>query len=436
MATPRLPLPPGPVPVTDPTHGSDTVIPRELAGAAGATLAALLECVGSWVQRPVESRGLGYHPAAERVDPDGAPELLLTCEALLRLVMEEQPDSDTAEAVGLGCFQIAEWCEERGALATALAWAQAAIATWPQQPHYAYLIGRLARKRAQYAHAEEWLRYAMRLSRRRMVWEVYALALSGYANLKRQKGNMPAAVRFHRLALKAARRHGLRSLEGDALYDLAVMAIDMDDIRSAIKFGRQALHAYGPGHMRVPRLAHDFAFVLMHSYGEFTAAASIMQSLLPHIWEPPFRVLLLANLCRACAGADWDSIFERTWVEAWTLLRQSTDQNGHARALIQLAYAAGRAGSWERARLATESAAIIARERREGEVLIETEEMLVALRAGESDPQRLIRIAPDCRWISSEPQPALGTEDLVGDIVETLRNRRDEAPVSPILSSI
>ncbi|HET6763602.1 MAG TPA: hypothetical protein VFH27_08015 [Longimicrobiaceae bacterium] len=429
-------MPPGPVPVSCSEPGGDAAIPRELTGAAGRTLAALLTCVEAWLARSAESSGLGFHPAADDVDPDAVPELLLTTEALLRLIGESQPDSDTAEAVGLGCFHLAEWAEERGALSTALAWAQAAIAAWPQQPHYAYLIGRLARKRAQYAHAEEWLRYAMRLSRRRMVWEVYTLSLSGYANLKRQKGNLPGATRFHRLALKSARRHQLRSLEGDALYDLAVIAIDSGDAHGAIRYGREALHVYGPGHTRVLRLAHDFAWLLMNNFGEFEPAATIMQALVPHIWEPPFRVLLFANLCRACAGADWEALFERAWIDTWALLQYAPTKNGHARALLQLAYAAGRMGSWERARMATEAAVAIARERQEAEALLEADAILAAISDGEVDPQRLLVAAPDCRWLSIDHTPSLPTHDFVDDIAATLRTRRDDAPVSPVLSLI
>ncbi|MDB4952123.1 MAG: hypothetical protein JWM27_4772 [Gemmatimonadetes bacterium] len=435
MATPRLPSPPGPVPVSSTTDGAEPVIPREVGAPAAAVLGGLRECVAAWTERSSQARGLGYHPAVAEVDPEAVPELLVTVEALLRLVTEEAPDSDTAEAVGLGCFQIAEWAEERGALATALSWAQLAIAAWPQQPHYAYLIGRLARKRAQYPHAEEWLRYAMRIARRRMSWEVYALALSGFANLKRQRGNMPVATRYHRLALKAATRHGLRTLEGDALYDLAVIAIEAGDARGAIALGREALRAYGPGHVRVLRLAHDFAWLLMTNTGDFFHAACILQSLVAHVWEPPFRLLLLANLCRASAGCDWEALFEKSWVDTWTLIRQTPTQEGHAGSLLQLAYAAGRIGSWERARMAAEQAAFTARQRQEGTILFEAEEVLDAIRDSELEPERMVRAAPDLRWLEiGEEHASLESYavDLVDDIALTLRVRRDGAPESPL----
>jgi hypothetical protein len=272
-----------------------------------------------------------------------------------------------------------------------------------------------------------------------MVWEVYALALSGYANLKRQKGNIPLATRYHRLALKAARRRDLRSLEGDALYDLAVIAIDSGDTRAAIEYGRAALRAYGSGHIRVLRLAHDFAWLLMNNYGDFFNAANILQALLPHVWEPPFRVLLLANLCRACAGAEWEMLFERAWMDTWAYMRQNATEEGHAAALLQLSYAAGRMGAWERARLAVERAALVARSRQEGTVLYEAEEILDAIGDMEEQPERMLRACPDWRWVdTSTPSSDIltRTEDLVGEIAVTLRPRRDGAPESPLLMMI
>jgi tetratricopeptide (TPR) repeat protein len=434
MATPRLPTPPGPVPVSFATEGEDPVIPREIGGDAAEVLGNLLECVSTWVARTVEGRGLGYHPAADHVRPDAVPELLLTVEALLRLVYEDRPDPDTSEAVGLGCFQIAEWAEERGALGTALAWAQAAIAAWPQQPHYAYLIGRLARKRAQNAHAEEWLRYAMRLARQRMVWEVYTLSLSGYANLKRQKGNYPAATRYHRLALKAAQRRGLRTLEGDALYDLAVISINAGDVRAAIQYGREALRAYGSGHLRVLRLAHDFAWLLMNNYGEFFHAANILQNLTASIWEPAYRLILLANLCRASAGAGWDAVFEKAWIEGWTLITTSPSREGHAPALLQMAMGAASVGAWERVEIAAERALMIARDRREGSEILMAEAMLNALAGDRSEEEKMFDAFPDLRRLQevSRDQPFERADDLVTEVVLALRARRDGAPESPV----
>jgi tetratricopeptide (TPR) repeat protein len=426
MATPRLPTPPGPVPVSHATHGEDPVIPGEIGGDAAEALGLLLECVSAWVSRAVEGRGLGYHPAADRVRTDAVAELLLTCEALLRLVHEDRPDPDTSEAVGLGCFQIAEWAEERGALGTALAWAQTAIAAWPQQPHYAYLIGRLARKRAQNAHAEDWLRYAMRLARRRMVWEVYALALSGYANLKRQKGNIPVATRYHRLALKAARRFGLKTFEGDAFYDLAVMCFEVGEARTGVDYSRKALAAYGPGHTRVAQLASDVAWCLMCHFGEFEQAAYVFESLLAHVWEPAPRLLVCANLARAAAGAGWEEAFEKAWVNTWILLGAPGSQEAHASALLQLAHGAASVGAWERAKMAIDQAISVSRAREEHKVLAMSEAIRAAL-VGESAAAGFL--SP--RFSADE---TLGGEadDLAGEFVRAMRVRRDGAPESPL----
>jgi hypothetical protein len=304
-----------------------------------------------------------------------------------------------------------------------------AIAAWPQQPQYAYLIGRLARRSASHEHAERWLRYAMRLSRRRMAWETYALALAGFANLKRQRGNFPAAVRYHQLSLKVARRHSLRSAEGDALYDLAVIAIDRGDVTTAMAFGREAIQAFGPGHSRIYRLAHDFAWLLMNEHGDFYHAAFMFRALRPLVWDPPSRLLLTANLCRAAAGVGWEAIFEETWVDSWVLLRTSPSQEHHSAACLQLAYAAGTAGSWERCRMAAEVALRVATERREGMEVVKAEDVLRAIDTQETDPGTLSDVFPDFRWfaVSDPPKSTFdAAERFVEDLSLALRGRRDE----------
>jgi tetratricopeptide (TPR) repeat protein len=410
-----------------------TVILDEIGGGGGAALRHLLESVSQWVARPAGSRGGVYHPAAEGVDPGAVPELLLSVEALQRLVAEATPDADTSEAVGLGCYTVAEWAEERGAIGTALAWAQAAIEAWPQQPHYAYLVGRLARKRAEYEMAEAWLRYAMRLARRRMVWEVYALALAGFANLKRQKGNIPAAMRYHRLSLKAARKFGLRTFEGDALYDLAVMCFEVGDAKHAFSYARQAVDAYGPGHSRIPPLAIDIGLFLMYQYGQFEFAAYIFQSLLPYVWEMPNRLLVSANLARAAAAAGWEEVFEKAWLDAWLLMGTSSSAEGHASALVQLSHGAASLNSWERASMAAERGLRIAADRREGKVLVMAEGMLQALRGEMMADQQLRAVFPDLEFLEAAVPPLTPPEAemLAGELVRAMKIRRDGAPESP-----
>lgn len=421
MATPRVPLPPEPVPAPCAQGGDIACFREELGPTAGRALAALARAVDAWVQ---------HAPAVRAdVDPECIPELSLTLQALLRLTRDRSRDAATAEAVGFGCYNLAEWAEEKGAIRSALHWAQKAIVAWPQHPQYAYLIGRLARATAAYDAAEHWLRYAMRLSRSQMQWETYGRSLSGYANLRRQRGNLPVAVRYHRLALKTARRHGLRTLEGDALYDLAVSAMDQGDPGRALLLGREAIRAYGPGHTRIFRLAHDFAWLLMNERGDYYHAAFVFQALKPHVWDPDARLAVVTSLCRAAAGAGWDNAFEASWVDAWVLVRTAPAQNRHAAALLELAYAAAAAGSFERSRMAAELALQIATARGEGVEIITAERVLRVLDDPSASEEVLMKTFPDLRWTSQKGAPAAmhqATAQFVEDVSLALRPRRDD----------
>lgn len=430
MSTPRIPPAPDPVPLA-PDGDERAVLLGEVGEAEGAALGALLDAVRLWAER---RRPVFAGEAAARARR--LPEVGYVVEALERLMEEEAPDADSGEAVGLGCHQVAEWAERRGAVATALAWMQAALAAWPRQPFYAYHVGRLARKRAAYPQAEAWLRYAVRLARRAARWEIYALGLAGIANLHRQRGNLRMAERFHRLSLKTARRHGLRTMEGDALYDLAVLAIDVGDVRRAVDRGREALQAYGPEHSRVYRLAHDFAWCMMNEYGAFEQAAHVFQALLEHVWEQPFRLLVVANLCRAAAGAGWTEVFEEAWVQAWISIGHMVDREEHAGAMLQLTLAAATISSWDRVRLAAGEAIKVAKNRNEDMVLARVQDVLDLIDDSSPHQRSIQRTLPDLRWFDcgGDRRHHHATEVISGfavDLTGAMRARKDEGPARP-----
>ncbi|HEX2188450.1 MAG TPA: hypothetical protein VHG51_06100, partial [Longimicrobiaceae bacterium] len=88
------------------------------------------------------------------------PELTITLPALDRLIREPGPDHATMEAVALACLHVGLWAEDAAAGRTALAFLQAAEDADPDNPHFAYNVGRVARKLALYDDAERWLKWA------------------------------------------------------------------------------------------------------------------------------------------------------------------------------------------------------------------------------------------------------------------------------------
>jgi hypothetical protein len=235
-------------------------------------------------------------------------------------------------------------------------------------------------------------------------------------------------MRFHKVTRRVAQRHNLRTLEGDALYDLMALSFDIEDPACGMRYAREAITAYGAGHTRIQRMAKDVAWLWMDRFGEFENAAHVFTALLDHIWEPNERLLLLASLARAAAGAGWKEVFESMWIESWVTLRHQPTEHGHAAALTQLALGASTFGSWDRAQLAADEALRIARKRAEGEVVLLTESILGAIQEGVIAEERIHDLV-GTRNAAIERNGA--ATELASDFAEAMRVRRDNAPHGP-----
>jgi hypothetical protein len=219
-------------------------------------------------------------------------------------------------------------------------------------------------------------------------------------------------------------------MEGDALYELAVMSFEYNDEAAAMQFVSRAVAAYGPGHGRIYTLAHDVAFFWMDKMGRFSDAAEMMLNLADYLWVPWQRILLYSNLTRAAAGAGWAPVFEAAWNETWVLLRQQPSQVAHSMALVHLALGAGTLSQWERAEMAAIQALRIASERGECQPMLAAEAILEAVRRasfaeGEIDTvfrDRNRQQSPELR-----EEVAATSDTLVG----AMQPRRDEAPEGP-----
>ena len=390
----------------------------------GLRLWQALRRVRDWHGSPADEADAPPQAYAD-VDPALRPSLA----ALERLLRDPEPDDDTLEAVAFCCFNAAMWADERGAYRTAVGLLHAAEDIYPDNPHYAYNIGRVARKMAFYEESEAWLKWAHYVARSSDKWEVATLALSGLGNLHRQRGNLPKARRFHEVTRRMAKLRGLRTLEGDALYDLSIMSGDFGDQQASIDFARLALNAYGPGHTQIVHLAHDIAWNWMDRLGDFENAARVFTALLDHVWKPSVRLLVVGNLGRAAGGVGWKDVFESMWLEAWGMMRQSVDQEGHAAALVQLSFGAGNIGDWERAGLAAEEALVIARQRREAAVIQVAESIHRCVRGEIISDIAIQNIFKDLTRHIQKPND--GAADLAVELANAMRARRDGAPESP-----
>lgn len=389
----------------------------------GLRLWQALRRVRDWHGSPADDAD-----APPQVYADVDPALRPSLAALDRLLRDPEPDDDTLEAVAFCCFNAAMWADERGAYRTAVGLLHAAEDIYPDNPHYAYNLGRVARKMAFYEESEAWLKWAHYVARSFEKWEVATLALSSLGNLHRQRGNLPKARRLHEVTRRMAKLRGLRILEGDALYDLAVMSFSFGEAAAGVEYARRALDAYGPGHSQIYRLASDIAWLWMDEMGEFENAIYVFKTLLQYVWKPSVRLIVLANLGRAASAVGFKEVFESTWIDVWTIVQHQANQEGHAAALIQIARGAGNLGSWDRAEFAAREALAIARDRKEGEMLVAADAIINAVTQDLITDEIILEVFKDRRRSMTNNDQS---SELASLLSNAMRARRDGAPESP-----
>jgi tetratricopeptide (TPR) repeat protein len=348
----------------------------EISGDLGLLLWRSARNVTLWAETPAEQRATLFPGDAARsrtadlARADVHPELRGPLSVLTAL-LARPGEVDLLRLVN-ACRRIAAWAEQRGDLATALEFSQAAALAAPESASLAYAVGRLARRRAEYDRAESWYTRAVVQGRQSSDWRSYALAFSGMGNLHMQRGNYPAARRAHLRSLRVAERRGMVQMVGIAYHDLFAIDTEMHVGFEADVLAERAFIAYGPNDPRVKRLAYDVAYhwVLL---GYCKGAARVAEALLPHFEDPAERVALLGLIGRSAGGLCDRDRFESALDEARVLLLRASTAEVASLTLLGFAHGAASLGD---ASLTTELAkrvTTLANRRSEWRVAMEAE---------------------------------------------------------------
>jgi tetratricopeptide (TPR) repeat protein len=384
----------------------------EVPGNLGVLLWRSVRNVNVWAATPAPGRGALFSEGAadvreadlSRVEVE--PEIVAPLSVMVRL-LESPAGMDVGRVVN-ACRRISVWAEQRGALATALEFMQAAALAAPQVAALAYAVGRLARRRAEYDRAESWYGRAIVQARRSADWRTYALGYSGLGTLNTQKGNFPVARRAQMRGLRAALRHDLTDLQGIAFHDLFGTYVETGAGAEAITYAARAFQAYGPDHPFVPRLAYDVAYH-WGLEGHFDESLRVSQAL-EHCFEAPAEhALVLGLIVRAAGGSGKVQDFEDAHRKVQAVLAGGVGHDAAARALLGVSYGAASLQRWELAEQAALQALAIANERREGRVVMAAESALEFART---------RPEPRSPMVAKEAQSV-----LAGDFVQALRQR-------------
>ena len=418
---PRQPLSPLTRSLNSPLLPHAAVL-EELLSPTGGLLWQFLQDTTLWSTADRSARE-GLFADVARATEGVVPEVEEELDALAVLVRDPHPDA--GPLIARMCDRVRMWAEGKGVYATALAFAQAAALSDPENARCAYQVGRLSRQRAEFARAEVWYQRAAVLATRSSDAETRALSLSGLANLHGQRGNYAAALRLNERAVRLAHRHSLREVLGTSYHGLAVLQFETGAVQEGMRSIRRAVRALGVHHGLIPFIVHDAAVALMDQLGEFAAAGEVFQALLPHFTRPGERLLVLANFARAAGATGQKQVFEALWTDTWPVLRGSAECVA-TDSLVALARGAVSLGEWTCAREAAERALSLAQERGEGKTIFLAEAVLGAC---ESERQHSVRTA--------HPQSAPSCEETAGaamlarDCIQTL-GMRPRAP-DPVL---
>lgn len=409
----RWHIPPPLVHGAEPLEGGAVL--AEVGGPLGVIVWQGLRDVLLWAETPPEERRGLFAPEAgdarSRSIASAAPDDALREPLSILRDLAAAPFEAIPAVVADACAAIRKWAEKRGALATALAYAQNSALAEPTAPARALIVARLAVELGDHARAEIWYRRAIGIARRARNWRVYARAFSGLATLYQDRGNLPAAQRFHLRALRGARRGGLRGERAVALHDLFGVAVETGRAGDADRYAREAFAAYSPGNRRLAALAHDVAYFWMEE-GHFARAVEVFQAVAPLIDEPAQRLWVESDLMRAAAGAGDDTLARRVAERVREQSALPELSSAAARAQLELARGELLLEDWEAAKAAAEEALRLARMHREGRTLLMAEALLEAIRADRTAG----RAAP------RDPKKAPAAVDtLAADLVRSLQ---------------
>ena len=365
------------------TRGSERVdgisILDEINGDLGLLLWRSARNVTLWAETPAQERATLFPDDAARsraVDLGIAdvPQELRGPLSVLTELLAHPGDVDLLRLVN-ACRRIAVWAEQRGELATALEFSQAAALAAPESASLAYAVGRLARRRAEYDRAESWYTRAVVQGRQSSDWRSYANAFTGMGNLHMQRGNYPAARRAHLRSLHTAERNGLVDVVGGAYHDLFLTAVETGAGHEADELAANAFRAYGTRDKRIARLGYDVAYHWALQ-GYFARALKVAEALVPHMMDDSERAVVLGLIARAAAGLGNRERFLTAAAETRLLAERDGARETAARALLGVVYGAANLGEWELAQDVGTRAVNIARQRSEGRVLLATESAL------------------------------------------------------------
>jgi tetratricopeptide (TPR) repeat protein len=351
----------------------------ELRSPAGVVLWQTIHDLVLWASTPPERRGALWDSTAStrrarqfqeaELDEQVRPWL-----AVLARILRGGQEVPVEEVVG-ACRKISEWADRNGLPQTAIWYAQAAALVAPTIAEYAFHVGGLCHRAADYPRAVTWYARSIGLALRRPDRRTYARAYRRLGQIVMQQGAFDTAERAFRRAYSAARRSGVRDVAGEALHDLFTVAVETGRKEEAEVLASRAFNAYPSSHPGLVTLAHDVA-VLWMLQGHHARALPILQAVLGTGPDLLVRLIVVSGIARAAGGAGDRDAFLSAWVETWGIVDANPHLTCVTSSLCSLAYGSASLGDRERVELAAGYALDLATKRGQTEVAERARELV------------------------------------------------------------
>lgn len=355
----------------------------------GLALLILLRDLRTWVESdPAQRRALLLSPSQDRMEilQYASEHATGIAEALHDLsAMRSAPERVTPELLSAACRRVYRWADRRSFTKVAILFAEAAARVEPSTARIANDAGRAARLARQLHRADVWYDRGARLAGRGGSRHRRDLirALLGRANLLREQGlydeARPLLERAARLSA-STRRHRVAA---ETQHDLLALAVEAGTYEESEHHMIEALRHYPIHHPAVPRLVHDWSFLLVR-LGLYREALPLLEAVLPQFRSLEGQMGAWGTLGLAAAGAGNRERYDKAVEHVQRLIGRTHEFAAAAHA--NLAQGARFWGEWDLGRSLAICAIEIAQARREGDVERGAREFLASIDAQEAPP--------------------------------------------------
>jgi tetratricopeptide (TPR) repeat protein len=350
-------------------------------------LVLALRDLNTWVEAsPGERPRIFQPPKRHRINAmahasRAVPEIAPALETISHLRVPDVPP-EAGSLVG-ACRRIFNWADSNALPQIAVRFAEAYARLDPDRSAFANDAARAAKHAAIPDRADVWYERAIGLAGRERNRREKIRGLLGKANLYRNERRYdearPLLMRAASLAASTRRYREAAEIEHD-LYALAVMEGTYPEAERHIL---SALAHYPVHHPAVPRLVHDWAFLLVQK-ALYAEAIPLLQMSIPQTRRIEIKLLSWGTLSHAVAGAGHRGLYE----EALDRVLHFSEriQEYAAAALAHASCGARFFGEWDLAHTLATQALAVAEVRRETDVAQGVREFLAAIESQQALP--------------------------------------------------